>query len=220
MRRYLGTAGMAILLSALIGVGSAVGAALITSADIQNKTIKRKDMATGSVNSRVVKDRSIKRKDLAFDAVDVQNLAVSIQNVVSEFTVPSGKTIQGAVGGDFASETDGGDWGVIVSLPLKARNDLTDTDVHVNVSTWVDAGAQTPPTTTDANAGCSGTVANPTAPAGDVCVYVAGGDNAQDLFGYSIVPGTGGSPYGFKLSFTSPITGDTYIDAVWAYTAP
>ena len=165
--------------------------------------------------ARKVAKQEIKKAGLGVLVNEVTN----IQEILA-FTVPSGDTTRGAVGGDFASETAGGDWGVIANLPLKARNDLTDTDVHVNVSTWTDAGAQTVPTTTDMNAGCNGTVANPTAPPGDVCIYVAGGDNAQDLFGYSIVPGTGGSPYGFKLNWTSPVVGDTYIDAVWAYTAP
>lgn len=219
MRKVFGGVAVAMLLTAAVGVGSAVGAALITSADIKNKSIKQKDMATGSVNSRVIKDRSIQQKDLAFGIVGAQNLGTAVQDVVVNFTVPSGKTIQGAVGGDFASETAGGDWGVITSLPLKARNDLTDADVSVNVTTWTDAGGQTDPTTTDANPGCTGTVDNPTAPAGEVCIYVAGGDNAADLFGYSVEPGSGGSPYGFKLAWTSPITGDTYIDAVWAYHA-
>jgi hypothetical protein len=147
------------------------------------------------------------------------NEVTNIQEILA-FTVPPGDTIRGAIGGDFDSPAGAEDWGVIVSLPLKARNDLTDADVHVNVTTWTNADGQTAPTTTDMNAGCTGTVANPTAPAGDVCIYVAGGDNALDLFGYSIVPGTGGSPYGFKLNWTSPAAGDTYIDAVWAYTAP
>jgi hypothetical protein len=230
MRKTLGSTGLVILLMATLGVGSAVGAALITSADIKNKTIKQKDMARGAVNSRVIKDRSVRQQDLAFDAVTTQiigpgavteaQLSPAVQDVVSRFTVPSGSTIRGAIGGDFDSPSGGNDWGVIANLPLKARNDLTDADVHVNVSTWTNAGGQTPPTTTDGNVGCTGTIANPTAPAGDVCIYVAGGDNAADLFGFSIVPGTGGSPYGFKLNFTSPIGGDTYIDAVWAYTAP
>jgi len=157
---------------------------------------------------------------IADGAITEANLNAALADAAGQFTVPAGKTIRGAVGGDFASETAGGDWGVIVSLPLKARNDLTDGDVHVNVSTWVDAGGQTAPTTTDTNAGCTGTVANPSAPAGDVCIYVTGGDNAADLFGYSVVPGTGGSAYGFKLNFTSVLAGDSYIDAVWAYTAP
>lgn len=157
---------------------------------------------------------------IADGVITEANLNAALADTVGQFTVPAGKTIRGAVGGDFASATAGGDWGVIVSLPLKARNDLTDGDVHVNVSTWVNAGGQTAPTTTDTNAGCSGTVANPTAPAGDVCIYVTGGDNAADLFGYSVVPGAGGSPYGFKLNFTSVLDGDSYIDAVWAYTAP
>jgi hypothetical protein len=65
-----------------------------------------------------------------------------------------------------------------------------------------------------------GSPANPTAPAGKVCIYVAGGDNAVDVQGYSVLPGTGASPYGFELKWTNTTTGDTFIDAVWAYKAP
>jgi hypothetical protein len=113
------------------------------------------------------------------------------------------------------------DWGVIVSLPSKARNALSDDEVFINVAGWQsgDVG-QVQPTTADTNAGCTGTPANPTAPAGMVCIYVAGGDNAQDVNGYSVLPGTGESPYGFKLKWENTTTGDTFIDAVWAYTAP
>lgn len=177
-------------------------------------------IAANSVGSAELAGNSVTSAKIADGSITEADLNAALADAAGQFTVPAGKTIRGAVGSDVASETAGGDWGVIVSLPLKARNDLTDNDVHVNVSTWVDAGGQTAPTTTDTNAGCTGTVANPTAPAGDVCIYVTGGDNAADLFGYSVVPGTGGSPYGFKLNFTSVLAGDSYIDAVWAYTAP
>jgi hypothetical protein len=146
-------------------------------------------------------------------------VVTNIQEILA-FTVPSGDTIRGAVGGDFNAESALGDWGTVVSLPLQARNALSDDDVFVNVSLWQSGNGQTQPTTTDTDPGCNGTIANPTAPAGKVCIYVAGGDNAQDLNGYSVVPGTGGSPFGFKLAWTNTGTGDTFIDGVWAYTAP
>jgi hypothetical protein len=54
-----------------------------------------------------------------------------------------------------------------------------------------------------------------------VCIYVAGGDNAADVSGVSIIPGTGGSRLGFKLIWDSSAqNGDTFIDAVWAYRFP
>src|SRR5436190_1438393 len=53
---------------------------------------------------------------------------------------------------------------------------------------------------------------------------VIGGDfRAADVAGYSVVPGTGASQYGFKLHWVSTGPGsanNTFIDAVWAYHAP
>jgi hypothetical protein len=135
--------------------------------------------------------------------------------------VPSGETIRGAVGGDFhAADADASDFGVVVSLPMPAANNLSDDEVNVNVAGWTDAGGQTPPTTTDTNPGCTGTPAAPTAPAGEVCIYVAGADHAFNLEGYSVLPGTGASPFGFKLKWDASQEGDTFVDATWAYTAP
>lgn len=135
--------------------------------------------------------------------------------------VPSGETIRGAVGGDFhAHDADASDFGVDVSLPMPAANHLSDDEVNINVDGWTDAGGQAAPTTTDTNAGCTGTPAAPTAPAGEVCIYVAGADRAFNIEGYSVLPGTGASPYGFKLKWDASQEGDTFIDATWAYTAP
>jgi hypothetical protein len=135
--------------------------------------------------------------------------------------VPSGTTIRGAVGADFHAENaPERDFGVDVSLPVPAANPISDDEVSINVTGWVSGNGQTQPTTTDTNPGCTGTPANPTAPAGHVCIYVAGGDNAVNVDGFSVLPGTGASPYGFKLGWDVAAPGDTFIDAVWAYTAP
>jgi hypothetical protein len=134
--------------------------------------------------------------------------------------VPAGTTIRGAVGGDFDSGTTAEiDWGVIVSLPVPASAPLSDNHIFINVAGWQQGDGQTQPDTTDTDPGCTGSPANPTAPPGKVCVYVAGGDNANDVNGYSVIPGTGASPFGFKVSWKSNDTGDTFLDAVWAYTA-
>jgi hypothetical protein len=135
--------------------------------------------------------------------------------------VPSGDTIHGVVGGDFhAADADASDFGVDVTLPMPAANPLSDDEVNVDVAGWTDAGGQTQPTTTDTNAACTGTPAAPTAPAGEVCIYVAGADHAFNLEGFSVLPGTGASPYGFKLKWDASQEGDTFVDATWAYTAP
>ena len=93
---------------------------------------------------------------------------------------------------------------------------LDDDDVYVSIAHWDDLGGNTAPTTTDTNAGCDwdGT-GFATAFPGKVCIYVIHSTNAQDLFGYGV-----GSDQGFKLNFTNVATGDSFVDAVWAYQAP
>jgi hypothetical protein len=137
-------------------------------------------------------------------------------------SVPSGQTIRGAVGGDFHAydATQASDFGVDVSLPMPAPVGLTDDDVFVNVNFWQNGGGQTAPTTTDTNAGCTGTLDEPTAPAGKVCIYVTGADQAFNVEGFSVRFGTEASKYGFKLKWDASTQGDTFVDAVWAYTAP
>jgi hypothetical protein len=103
---------------------------------------------------------------------------------------------------------------------MPATAGLADGDVAVNVDDWQDGGGQTAPTTTDTLAGCTGTPAAPTAPAGKVCIYVSGADHAFNLSGYSVLFGTEASPYGFKLKWDASQAGDTFVDATWAYTAP
>jgi hypothetical protein len=136
-------------------------------------------------------------------------------------SVPSGQTIRGAIGSDFhAFDASASDFGVDATFPIPAPVGVSDSDVFVNVAGWQDAGGQTAPTTTDTSAGCTGTPSNPTAPAGQVCIYVSGADHAFNLAGDSVLFGTGASRYGFKLKWDASAAGDTFVDATWAYTAP
>lgn len=139
--------------------------------------------------------------------------------------VPSGQTIYGAVGGDFnAGEGDAvSDWGAIVSMPMRAANTLGDDDVFIDTDKWTSGDdGQVKPETTDTNEGCVWDDVNnrPDPPPGVVCIFVMGGDNATEVNGYSVLPGAGESPFGFKLAWTAPKSGDTFIDALWAYQAP
>jgi hypothetical protein len=135
--------------------------------------------------------------------------------------VPHGQTLRGAIGGDFhAFDSTASDFGVDMTMPMFAPVGLSDDDVFVNVAHWQNAGGQTAPTTTDTNAGCTGTPENPTAPPGKVCIYVSGADHAFNVAGLSVLFGTGASKYGFKLKWDASTAGDTFVDATWAYTAP
>jgi hypothetical protein len=135
--------------------------------------------------------------------------------------VPPGQTIRGAVGGDYQAESALGDWGLDMTLPVPARNDLSDTEVTVNIAHCQASTGQVCPTTSDiAENACTGTPEAPTAPAGVLCIYVSGADNAQNVRGDSVLFDGGASPYGFKLLWDNPHTGDTFVDATWAYKAP
>jgi hypothetical protein len=164
------------------------------------------------ITSREIRDEAVRRADINDAAED---------HFVVPGRVPAGKTIRGAIGGDFHVYSDASDdFGVAGSLPIPASSPLGDDDVHIVVTTWTSGDpAQTQPTTTDTNAGCDGTLRRPTAPAGDVCIYVAGGDNAANVEGFSVRPGTARSRFGFKLAWDAPGTDDTFLEGVWAYRA-
>ncbi len=198
-RRLRARAGMAKAMfagaSAVVLVGLSLGTAgahhPITSREIRDGSVRRADISNATENHFVVPGR-----------------------------VPAGKTIRGAIGGDFHVYSEASDdFGVAGSLPIPASSPLGDDDVHIVVTTWTSGNGQTQPTTTDTNAGCTGSLRRPTAPPGDVCIYIAGGDNAENVDGFSIRPGTGRSRHGFKLGWDAPITGDTFLEGVWAYRA-
>jgi hypothetical protein len=208
--KTLGMFGALVLIALTLGSASAHHGQ-ITSGEIQDRTIKSRDQKTGSTDGRVIEDGSIDGSEIA---------GPTKTRFIVPASVPSGRTIRGAIGADYHVYSEASDdVGINVSLPIPARTALSDDDVHVNVSLWETGDGQSQPTTTDTNAGCDGTLGQPTAPAGDVCIYVAGGDNAQNLSGFSVRPGTDASRFGFKLKWDPPNTGDTFIDGVWAYTA-
>lgn len=219
--------------------GTAFAAQLVGKKDIKTGAVGKAEIKTGAVGSAEVRKNALGLADFkntAEAALRGQTGPKGDTGPAGERgergpsgpagasaldPVPSGETIRGVVGGDFhAADADASDFGVDVSLPMPAANDLSDDEVNINVAGWTNAGGQTAPTTTDTNAGCTGTPAAPTAPAGEVCVYVAGADHAFNVQGFSVLPGTGASPYGFKLKWDASQEGDTFIDATWAYTAP
>jgi hypothetical protein len=186
---------------------------------LKDRAVSAAKIKRNAVSSSKVKNRSLLAKD--FKAGQLPKGPKGEAGASALSPVPSGKTIRGAVGGDFHAY-DGfiRDFAVDVTLPIPAANALGDDAVSVNVSGWQNDGGQTPPTTTDTDPGCTGTPANPTAPAGKVCIYVSVADNAFDLGGCSVLQGAGVSPYGFQLRWNSTAEGDTLVDGTWAYTAP
>jgi hypothetical protein len=123
-------------------------------------------------------------------------------------TLQSGETERGVVDGDFESPATSGDFGVSVTLPIPAPSAIAATSVDIDG------------TADETSNRCTGTVANPTAPAGVVCVYMSGSGNATSVTGFGAPITTTGSPYGFLVRWTVTATGDTFFYGNWAYTAP
>jgi hypothetical protein len=131
--------------------------------------------------------------------------------------LPSGKSVHGVIGFGFAATAGNQHVDVGQQLPVPATAPLKDADVYISLSGFTSSGGITP-TTADTNAGCTGSVTAPTAPAGKVCVYIAAGQNSAGIQGLGIGPA--GTPYGFKISWDSQTSGRSFAEAVYAYTAP
>jgi hypothetical protein len=86
-----------ILVLLTIGFGSAGAAGLVTSDEIKNFTIRNVDLHRGSVDARVLEPGAVGRSELA----------TGLESALLWATVPSGRTIRGAVGGDFESGAAG-----------------------------------------------------------------------------------------------------------------
>lgn len=157
-----------------------------------------------------------------------------------------GATDRGAIGGDFdRAPTAVPDFGAYATLKTPAKAELDDAHVVVVASQCSPDDAPTPGTCSASNSSdggapysqsddedtsvCPSTWANeqlldkPTAAKGFVCVYVLGGTNfgtiigGDAIHGVSIAPGDLGSKLGFKIAWGPDNSGDSYVDAIWAY---
>jgi hypothetical protein len=135
------------------------------------------------------------------------------------------RMIRGVIGSDVegvAGLTDGGDWGAVASIGGNgAATRLNDTDVAVAAAIPGSADDGDVVVGDAADHECSGTWQKPTAPPDQVCIYIANADNAVDIHGVSISPGSRGTKYGFKIVWSHALDGeDSFVDAVWAYNRP
>lgn len=163
-------------------------------------------------------------KVLAFAAA-VAALATTIVMGLAPAGAAPAKTFRGVIGADVegvAGLTDGGDWGAVATVPGEADTRLSDTDVAVDNALPDAATDGQPVSVGDAgDHACTGTWQVPTAPPDTVCIYIANADNAVDIRGVSISPGSGGVKWGFKLVWSHATNlEDSFVDATWAYTRP
>lgn len=145
--------------------------------------------------------------------------------------IPSGKTVYGVIGNDLDDATGGKDFYGFASLPAPTSQVLTSEDVIVASTEAVDndcVGSADCRVAAEVSVSsvCTGTALTPTAPAGKVCIYVARLSSSRIAAGsiaaYIVQPGSGTPTItpGFMVGWNSSAAGDTYLRAVWAYTAP
>jgi hypothetical protein len=123
--------------------------------------------------------------------------------------IPSGTTVRGQATWDVSPASSGTQDGFSVALPGIAPVPLTDANVNFAPPALIGV-------TPDTDAACTGTVENPTAPAGKVCIYIYGAIGMLNL--------EGGAPtyladHGFEITWLLD-SDDVYLYATWAYTAP
>ena len=139
-------------------------------------------------------------------------------------TIPSGATISGAWGGRYITAVPGAQQNsylLTYGFPLPAPVKLTDADVQFGANTAAPVG--------DADPACTGSVADPTAPAGKVCIYSNEGPNGtrsnSTLTGFKLSAAgvaTDADDQGFAVRIVDAggVPGTLRAEGTWAYTAP
>jgi hypothetical protein len=198
-------------------VGTAYAANLITSADIKNGTIKKKDLSASAKKS--LRGPKGDKGDPG-EKGDPGDQGPPGPSGLSGGTIPSGTTVTGAWGGRYIAALAGNQTNsylLTYSFPLPAPVRLTDSQVQFGAGTAGPVG--------DADPACSGSVASPTAPAGMVCIYSQ--DSARDnstLTGFKLSAAqatTDADAYGFTVRIVNVSTpGTMRAEGTWAYTAP
>jgi hypothetical protein len=106
---------------------------------------------------------------------------------------------------DVAGEsTEAGELAEGISFPIAAPR-AVDSD-HVDVDSLEEFEDR-----------CTGSVDNPTAPSGVVCVYVEDHSGVEEVRGVG-APGFDGSAFGFGLAYRATGAGHHAISGTWAYT--
>lgn len=128
--------------------------------------------------------------------------------------IPSGATVTGAFGGheQDAEEGDNVDYVEVISLPLPAPDPLSAEDVNFADPDGLAIG--------DGDPSCTGTIREPTAPPGKVCLYANVRNGDTDSFSGEALSTFIDSRNGFRVVGAGNFTGRATLEGTWAYTAP
>jgi uncharacterized protein YjbI with pentapeptide repeats len=211
----VGAGAATLVTSAQIKDGTIVGRDVknggLTGADLKDGSVTSKDLKNGTVTSADVKDGSLTGADVQDGSLAAADLATAARSALLQDTIPSGTTVTGI--GYFDVQSDiSGDFGFSIALPGRAHAPLT--------AAMVNFPGGTSGIYNDDDSGCTGTKEAPTAPPGEVCLYlIAHSTDISNLRGDSLY--NQASDLGFAVRWNdSASSSDTYVSLVWAYTAP
>lgn len=195
------------LFASLSGTSYAAGKLIVTGRDIRDNTVSGLDVQNGSISesdlSAPVREKL--NDDCSGEAGSCGNGNGSPSAGQPFGEIPSGTTVTGVWGGRMMPSTTAYvQW--TVSLPGIAPVELTNETVNAAPSELTrDEGGEN----------CTGSSRNPTAPRGQVCLYIEYVDGQT-----TEVRGYGHTKYGFVVdALISPRKGPAGVYGTWAYTA-
>jgi hypothetical protein len=241
-RRRLPSPAMIVALGALVMStgGTVTAAALITSANIKDNTIRSVDIRDETIRSRDVDNGSLTGADLknrSLTGVDVKNGSLTGADV-NESSLAKVPAAANATNAQNAGKVDGLDsanlvpGGVLPSgrtikgayaLEYLAAAAIEPGRVAISFGASLPAApaASFIPQGVAATAECPGSAANPTAAPGHLCVYEGYGANVK--WQQVIKPSTfatGADPFGAGIWMAAKSSGAVVSQGTWAVTAP
>lgn len=194
VRRHLTFANMAALAALVIAVcGSGTAVALVvTGRDVKNESLTGLD----------IKNRSLTSAEMSTAT------RTSFTQGPQWTLIPPGQTVVGEIFFD-SNSSSSGDYAQLVNLPGVASVDF-ESNFRVDSTT----------ATIDDDAGCTGSISAPTAPAGQVCVYL----NYTSLDASNMRATSSGTigrrSFMVQWDDSASDSPDVYLSASWAYHQP
>ncbi len=213
----VGAGAATLVTSAQIKDGTIVGKDVkdggLTGKDIKSSSLSGKQVKDGSIAGADVKDGSIGSADIADGTIAGGDLSAAARADLLQGLIPSGTTVTGTEYFDVQGSA-AGDYGFTVTLPGRAHATLTDENVNFrtdNTGIYADED--------DINT-CDGSSNVPTAPAGQVCVYMASRTaDTSNIRASEVYNRPNDQSFAVRWS-DSNSSSDVYVTVVWAYTAP
>lgn len=195
----------------------ALGGGAYAATKLPKNSVGPTQLRRNAVTSSKVKDGSLHRKDFA--TKDLASLrgptgatgAIGAQGAKGDAgrsaltPLNSGETEHGVFGASGTAAGASAQFATWVSLPIPAPTPID--NAHMHIKGEADPGGV-----------CTGTYADPTAPAGTLCLYPVSTANvsSRNVFAPDSFP----TPYGFAFDIFSTAAGVAAEQGSWAYTAP